>query len=354
MPDKTTVYMDHLIPRESLRYKRSEEQFQESSQPKSRELRLSDLLDMSMTSWVKLLHKPDFQRSTSAWTPKACVSLLDSIVKGQIVPSIIMWSNPDSGFIYILDGGHRISAVLAWMRDDWGQNLPSDVFSDDEAEEAAKQAAYEARNIVNIQIGNFAAYQAAEQELDRVVAERKYVPANVMGSVELSRAMFYRQLRNGSVHFEIQWVKGDYATAEQSFLKINKSGSQLTDWETTIVEKRDSSLVRTVMSIANTTSARHYWPIPSDKESLATFDKTDLDKKVKEIVIGVEKINELLFKPTYKLPVRTLQQPILVAPGADKKPYYLAELITVVKGGKGQDAETEKLINRDKDMLPGV
>ena len=126
--DELKVYLDHLILRENLRYKRATEISATSKE--SPELRMSDLFGDHRSSRVKSLRKPDFQRATAAWTPEDCVSLLDSVVNEQVIPSIIMWSSPENGYDYVLDGAHRISVVLAWLNDDWGDDLPSERFQD--------------------------------------------------------------------------------------------------------------------------------------------------------------------------------------------------------------------------------
>ena len=51
-----------------------------------------------------------------------------------------MWTSPESDLDYVLDGGHRISVVLAWLRDDWGDKvLPS--YIDEEQERVIRKAA---------------------------------------------------------------------------------------------------------------------------------------------------------------------------------------------------------------------
>jgi len=42
----------------------------------------------------------------------------------------------------------------------------------------------------------------------------------------------------------------------------------------------------------------------------------------------------------------------LIAPSVEMKPFYLAELLTVMEGGKGQEAETERLMKKDKGASP--
>jgi len=92
------VYLDHLIKRENLRYQRSRERMS-SSGPTT--LRMSDLFGEHTSSRATLLRKPDFQRTTWSWTAEDCVSLLESIVNEQVIPSIIMWSSPENGYDYV-------------------------------------------------------------------------------------------------------------------------------------------------------------------------------------------------------------------------------------------------------------
>ena len=109
MADKNSlkVHLDHLIPRESLRYSRDTRP--SSTEPILRAvedihvLKYADLEEKKGSfSLFSLLRKPDFQRETSAWSPEQCTSLLESIVGTLIIPSLIMWESPDNGFLYIL------------------------------------------------------------------------------------------------------------------------------------------------------------------------------------------------------------------------------------------------------------
>jgi hypothetical protein len=64
------------------------------------------------------LRKPDFQRETNHWTPEQVVSFIESFVDSEVIPSLILWKSPR--FIFVIDGGHRLSALRAWMEDDYG------------------------------------------------------------------------------------------------------------------------------------------------------------------------------------------------------------------------------------------
>ncbi len=142
-------------------------------------------------------------------------------------------------------------------------------------------------------------------------------------------------------------MHGDHDTAEKSFLKINKSGRQLSNWETKLIENRNSSLARAVMSISNVSSAEHYWP----KQLGGIEGEEVLRQEVESILENVRHLNETILQPAYTPPVRSLKQPLLVAK-RQEKPKYLAELFTVLEGRAGREADTATLIEAGYDADP--
>src|SRR6266446_2025038 len=237
MDEQLSVYLDHLIPRDNLRYKRSEEFMHYDVPPEPQMLRMYDLF--TSQPYLKLLRKPDFQRATWAWSPQECVTLLESITNEQVIPSIIMWSSHDNGYVYVLDGGHRVSVILAWLRDDWGDRLGTDLYRDTKQQEIIKKAAQEVRDLVKVKVGSFREYQEADRIFDHLVDEGK-APKDEMDPKIFARAQFYRRVLKGSVGFHILWVTGNYEKAEQSFLRINRGGKPLSIWETKLIDNRNS------------------------------------------------------------------------------------------------------------------
>src|SRR3954468_9563853 len=85
---------------------------------------IQDLSNSGLTG--KILRKPDFQRETNHWTPEQVVSLLDCFVNGDLIPSVILWQSPTN--IFVIDGGHRLSVLRAWIEDDYGDGPVSQAF----------------------------------------------------------------------------------------------------------------------------------------------------------------------------------------------------------------------------------
>ena len=344
------VYLDHHIRRDNLLYKRAnsatngDEQIQYETH-----IQITDLFGQRPKS--RRLRKPDFQRATSAWTAKDCADLLEDVLKEQVVPSVIMWLSPDN-LQYVLDGGHRISVLLAWVRDDWGDKVSSEDYQDPVLEENSKLAAKQVREeLKKREIGKFQEYLDAEEAYTNIEAAKR-IPEQEMDTASLHYARLVRRWDAVKIGFPIQWVKGNYQKAEESFLKINKSGRRLSDWETKLVENRTSSFARTVMSIAEISNANHCWT----ENAPEIGNDPVLKQKVNEILTNVRTLHGLLFEPPHRKPIKDEIQPLMATSltKPETKPFYLAELLTITEGKKGQKPEWESLIKRDKNARVSI
>jgi Protein of unknown function DUF262 len=78
-----------------------------------------------------VLRKPDFQRTTNNWTPEMIVDLVKSWLDGELVRALILWHSKQSGKVFIVDGAHRLSALIGWVNDDYGDGSISQGFFDE-------------------------------------------------------------------------------------------------------------------------------------------------------------------------------------------------------------------------------
>jgi hypothetical protein len=110
------------------------------------------------TSKARLLKKPDTQRITYTWTPKECVDFLERLLNAEYVPDVILWPAPDD-LLIVVDGCHRLSTLVGWIEDDWGDNLPSEAYTDETHEIQSKSAAQCVRELLQERdIGFFSDY----------------------------------------------------------------------------------------------------------------------------------------------------------------------------------------------------
>ncbi|MGB8648636.1 MAG: HNH endonuclease signature motif containing protein [Anaerolineae bacterium] len=331
------VHLDHIIKKQSLRYVGKDDgvpAFNRSKDDPPNPLRYKDLEDHD--GIVPWLRKPDFQRETSAWTPEKCVDLLESVVRRWVIPGLIMWRNDETDLVYVLDGAHRISVLLAWMLDDWGDRAPAGYYERNKRAGEIERAAITVRELVKRQIGDYASYKEAYQ---------KYLKAQDDGDVsslredERTKGSFYRDIRSGAKGFHVQWEFGDYNVAEASFLRINRTGQQLNTFETTLIENRNSTLARAVMSVANGGSG-HFWPelsSPVSKSQLQTLN---------EMATG---LHRKLFVPSLEGTIQSLAVPFMVAPGYFQKHALLMELFPVFQGKSGQPDDITDILEEDNN-----
>jgi hypothetical protein len=78
-----------------------------------------------------------------------------SFVDGALIPSIIMWHSPLSGKVFVIDGAHRLSALMAWVNNDYGDGDISNTFFAHQAPLEQKKLAKRTRDLIEKEIGSF-------------------------------------------------------------------------------------------------------------------------------------------------------------------------------------------------------
>jgi len=224
-----------------------------------------------------LLRKPDFQRETNHWSPEQLVTFVASFVDNDVIPSLILWKS--ESFIFVIDGGHRLSALRAWMTDDYGDGIISLQFYNGEINDAQKKIAKRTRVLVEREIGRYATYKAT-------VGKQGASPLQL----KRANAAFMRSL-------QLQWVAGSPEVAETSFFKINSQGTPLDDTEQMLIVNRAKPIAVGARAIVRAGHGHRYWSKFSPPMS----------QKVEELA---SQIFELLFKPEVNTPLRTLDIPL--------------------------------------------
>jgi hypothetical protein len=320
------VHLDHLIKRQSLRYAAPPAKTGEislaSTHRSDQNIRFDDI--RQEYGWFSRIVKPDFQRATCAWTPEACVKFLNSILRRRIIPSIILWRSSETGFVYVLDGAHRLSVLRAWMADDWGDRA-GDFYSKSENHREIIAAATAARAAVNENVGPFSEYIESHAEWEQI-ALAGGAPLQSMASNRAEKVRFYLDAFNSNRTLHAQWEDGDYAAAEESFLAINRQGEPLDDIESLLIEYRNSSLARVIMAIASAGATGHYWPEPHPTEPIAE----PLREKLSQFTGRCAALHRELFVPPFDSSVRDINVPFIFAPGHFRLQQHLIELLPLL------------------------
>jgi hypothetical protein len=224
------------------------------------------------------LRKPDFQRETNHWTPEQFVTFVASFLDREVIPSLILWKSPS--FIFVIDGGHRLSALRAWMEDDYGDGAISQVYYNGEITEVQKRVARRTRALVESQIGRYSSLRA-------LVGQKLAV--ETLASTRAG-SMFTRTL-------QLQWVIGSPQVAETSFFKINSQGTPLDTVEEMLIRNRMKPLAIGARAIMRAGRGHKYW------------SKFTPERQA-EIQKAAEDLFKLLFKPEVTAPLKTLDVPL--------------------------------------------
>lgn len=227
---------------------------------------------------VPMLRKPDFQRETNHWTPVQLVTFLQSYLDLELIPSVILWRSP--AHVFVIDGGHRLSALRAWIEDDYGDGNVSRQYYGQEISDDQKRVAERVRRMVDKELGPYSRLKAA------VFAEDGYD--------ELTKA---RARKMATRQLSLQWVVGDAEKAESSFFKINTQGTPLDKTEELLLRNRKRPIAIAARSILRAGTGHKYWSRFSDGSA-------------SEIEVIAKDVHNLLFKPELKQPIKTLALPL--------------------------------------------
>ncbi len=189
--------------------------------------------------YYELLRKPHFQRETDDWDIDNVVTLIKSVRDGHLIPAIIIWRG-ETGYTFVIDGAHRLSALIAWVNDDYGDRNISARFFRDEIPKKQKDIANECRKRVNAEVG---AYSMLSQILTAPNPSQEQVrwASNIAGSLVTQR------------------VYGDAEMAATSFLTINQRAVQIDATERFMIEARNKPNVIAARALVRSARGHVYW-----------------------------------------------------------------------------------------------
>ncbi len=271
----TNVNLDAMIWREDFESKEGVAQ----SSRLGKEIKINDLLRKGV-GIVHNLRKPDFQRETSGWEPEKIVAFVKSFLDGDLIPAIIMWNSDRTGKSFVIDGAHRLSALIGWLHDDYGDASISRPFFNHQFQPGQLKAAKKTKELIEKHIGTY----------DQLTAYAVN-PGAAPSELALRRA------RNmGTFNIDLQWVTGDARKAEKAFYKINQSATEIDPTELDLIMSRKKPNAVSTRALIRAGTGHKYWS--------AFTEPTQ-----KEIEKLAEEIYEGLFKPVLDYPIKTSSLP---------------------------------------------
>ncbi|BAY14835.1 hypothetical protein NIES21_06190 [Anabaenopsis circularis NIES-21] len=308
--DSPKVSLDALIPREAFEVKEQQAQISWNSIDKI-QIRNLEKKDF----FYPFLRKPDFQRETNEWDAQKICDFIESFLNGDLIPAVILWRS-DSGYFFVIDGSHRLSALIAWINDDYGDRQISNNFYDGYITEEQKNAAQEVRKLIKDKIGSYQDYELSTQHLDTI--DQK--------TLERTRNL-------GFLGIQLQWVGGDASKAADSFFNINQKAAPISQTEMRLLKARKKPNGVAARAIMRSGSGHKYW---------SEFSKDKQDK----IENLAQEIHKLIFEPKLKNPMKTTDIPIVGNISTSQKNEFILEFVNIVN-----NIEVEKELDLEDDLV---
>ena len=262
-----TITLDALIPREDFNILSTT-----GSSGNTRNKTTLSIEDLKYDSFFfSALRKPIFQRETNEWDAEKVCSMIESFVNDELVPAIILWRN-QGGYIFVIDGAHRLSSLGAWINDDYGDGQISTSYYGNYISEEQRYIAEKTRKLVNERIGSY-------KEIEAISRNRLTTDDKVKN--EIAKNL-------GALAIQLQWVDGNASKAEDSFLKINQSATKISDAELDLIKNREYSYAIASRAIVRAGKGYKYWSAYEEKEQEVIVT---LSKKIHQIMFGNGKID---------------------------------------------------------------
>jgi Protein of unknown function DUF262/HNH endonuclease len=286
------VYLDALLPREDFDIDETQNSVKKKESFSISDLRGDDFFYLT-------LRKPDFQRETNEWTPDKVCELIKSFLEGELIPAVILWRSK-SGFNFVIDGSHRVSSLIAWINNDYGDGFITKNVFDGLIPEEQIELAIKTRKLIEKEIGNYSDYQLALKSPEKVRPDISLKAKNL-----------------GAIAVQLQWVEGDAEVAEASFFKINQQAAKIDPTELKLIQSRKKPNGVASRAIIKAGKGHQYW---------SKFEEINRS----EIVSISKEINQVFFLPKIKNPVKTLDLPIGGKGYSSQSPLLIFEFVNLV------------------------
>lgn len=293
------VNLDALIAREDFEVEETI-----SSGKKKETISIEDIRADSF--FFANLRKPDFQRETNEWDSQKITDLIKSFVEGDLIPAVILWRST-GGYLFVIDGSHRLSALSAWINDDYGDGQISKNFYDGIVPEEQLEVAQETKELVNKIVGSYSDFRLALSNPEKVKPEIVKHAKNL-----------------GALAIQLQWVEGDAGKAESSFFKINQQAAPIDKTELKLLEERKKPYSIASRAIIRSGKGHKYW---------SSFS-AEIQISIQEISA---EINRVLFTPKLQTPQKTLDIPIAGKLYSAAALPLILDMVTIVGAESNKD-----------------
>lgn len=230
-------------------------------------------------SFYASLRKPDFQRETAAWSPEAVRECIKAFVDGDLIPSVICWQSP-SRLSFVIDGAHRLSAIMAWLMDDYGDGDISREFYNHKVPPEQSRIHQKTKKLVEEAVGEYKSVMIETRE-----------PGAYPKLAHIAKAIPHSGIN-------LQWIRGgEREKAEKAFYAINQSAVRIDPTELKILNARFKSNAVAARAVVRNATGYKYW------KGFSNEGKEDVERLARETY-------DLLYTPPLSEPIRSNELPI--------------------------------------------
>jgi len=280
-------------------------------------------------SYQGLLRKPDFQRETNSWGPSRIRDFVKSFVDGDFIPAVIMWRSSHSGKSFVIDGAHRLSALMAWVENDYGDGAKSKEFWRNQIPAGQIKLAKATRDLIEQEIGSY-------RDLKSYLAKPQLAPNDA--AVKRARDM-------NTYTIGLQWVDGTPETAQESFLRINGNAVAIDKTEMAIIRARRKPNAIATRALMNFGTGHRYW------SGFSQENQTAIEEQARTIY-------DSLFTPLLETPIKSTELPLAGQGYSASAFQFILDFVNFVSGitdamwkqsGKGQSTQAVDGLSDDAD-----
>lgn len=255
------------------------------------------------------LKKPDFQRETSDWDKSKITSFIQSFLEGDLIPSIILWQAGQ--YTFVIDGAHRLSALIAWVNDDYGDGFISQAFFNHEIDEEQKKLSEQTR-----------------RHLDREIGSYKGLMDAIANPSQANPSVLARANKLGFLSLQLQWVTGSSAKAENSFFTINQKATPISETEISLLQARRKPHAMASRAILRSGTGHKFW------KGFGLEQQNEVEAIAREL-------NEHLFTPEIKTPIKTLDLPLAGKGYSSRSLPLIFDLVKLSNNVSGKTVEDD-------------
>lgn len=276
---------------------------------------------MKNEAFCLTLRKPDFQRETAAWSPEAVCDFIKAFIEGDLIPSVICWQSP-ARLTFVIDGAHRLSAIMAWLRDDYGDGEASIAFYNNNIPGEQRKVAEKTRSLIKKEIEDWKTFKA---ELD-----------NPGSNIALTSKV--RQLAHSKI--PLLWIPGQDSTkAERAFVTINRSAVEIDPTELKILNARFNPEAITARAIVRNAAGHKYWK---------TFSQI-AQEEIESVAMDIYKA---LYSPPLTPEIKTNELPIAGHGYGSQTLPLIFDLVNIANGLPVVDASKIRDLKPAKPVTP--